>query len=84
MTGTVAAVNPVRGMVAVETDQGYSIFEMLGDDPPPIGDRVRWDGATPLGREVVENLTQRRSYDVFFENHHVSKGNVRGQLRLQR
>jgi hypothetical protein len=82
MIGSVVAVNPTRGMVALETDDGYSIIEMLGDDPPELGDRIRWQGTTPLGGETVENLTQRCTYDVFFQNHHVSRALLRQQLLL--
>jgi len=84
MTGTVVAINPVRGMVAVDTEEGYSIMEMLGDDPPEIGDQIRWEGDTPLGGEVVENLTQGIRYHAFFQNHHVIKAQLRDQLLLER
>ena len=84
MTGVVVATNPARGMVAAEADGGgYSIFEMLGDDPPDIGDRIRWPGDTPLGGEVIENLTQHTACDVFFQNHDVSKSQLRSQLLLK-
>lgn len=82
MTGTVVAVNPQRAMVALEADDSYSIIEMLGDDPPELGDRIRWVESTPLGGETVENLTQLCTYDVFSQNHHVPKHQLRGQLRL--
>jgi hypothetical protein len=39
-------------------------------------------GTTPLGGETVENLTQRCTYDVFFQNHHVSRALLRQQLLL--
>ena len=84
MTGSVAAVNPKRGMVAVLTDEGaYSIIEMLGDDPPDIGDRIRWRDSTPLGSETVRNLTRGQTYEVYFQNHHVLKGQLRQQLLLE-
>lgn len=83
MRGTVAHMNPTRGMVAVRTDQGYSIVELLGDDPPDVGDEVRWVGEdTPLGGHMLENLSQGLHFEVFFQNHHVSEGNLRNQLLL--
>jgi hypothetical protein len=48
VNGTVAVVNAASGMVAVLTEDGYSIIEMLGDDPPDVGDEIRWKGSTPL------------------------------------
>jgi len=82
MIGTVAAVNLRRGTVAVLTDEGYSIIEMLGDDPPDVGDEIRWTGTTPLGGETVFNLTQQTSYEVYFQNHHVHPSQLRSQLLL--
>lgn len=84
MIGRVAGVNAARGMVAVLTERGdYSIFEMLGDDPPEVGDEIRWDDDTPLGGETIHNITQHIEYDVFFQNHHVSKSSLRVQLLLR-
>ena len=84
MNGMVATVNPTRGMVAVLTNDGdYSILEMLGDDPPEIGDRFRWQGDSPLGGETVENLTQNITYEVFFQNHQVGRPQVPRQLLLE-
>ncbi len=83
MTGQVALVNPRRGMVAVLTEEGaYSIIEMLGDDPPEIGDVISWDDDTALGGETVRNRTQGEDYEVYFQNHHVTKGNLRQQLLM--
>lgn len=81
MLGRVALVNPRRGMVAVLTEDGdYSIIEMLGDDPPEIGDTISWGDDTALGSETVENRTSGEAYDVYFQNHWVSAGQVRQQL----
>ena len=70
-------------MVAVETEDGYSIFELRGGDAPEFGDKIRWSGDMPLGGEVVQNLTQRCAYDVFFENHYTSRAQLRRQLLLE-
>lgn len=83
LTGIVVAINPKRGMVAVRTSGGYSIFEMLGDDPPEKGDQIKWDGSKPLGGETVYNVTQDIGYDVFFQNHDVSKKLVHRQLLFE-
>ena len=70
---------PQRGMVSVETEDGYSILELLGDDVE-IGDRLSWSGSTPLAGERIRNTTQGVNIDVFFENHHVPQAQLRSQL----
>jgi hypothetical protein len=82
--GTITHVNPVRGMVAVKTEAGYSIFELLGDEPPAIGDEVRWKDDTALGGEMLENVTQGIRFEVYFQNHHVHPSHLRAQLRIAR
>lgn len=83
MRGRVEDVNTIRGMVAIATEEGYSIMEMLGDDPPDLGDEISWPGSTPLGGETVHNLTQQVSYEVYFQNHHIPRSQVRSQLLLR-
>lgn len=83
MIGTVVAVNQTRGMVALRTEEGdFSIMEMLGDDPPEIGDEIRWKGDTPLGGETVKNVSQGMTYEVYFQNHYVTRSQLRDQLLL--
>ena len=69
-------------MITTIQDGDYSIMEMMGDDPPEIGDSIFWADATALGGETVKNRTQSETYDVFFQNHYVSKGQLRQQLLL--
>ncbi len=83
MIGRVHQINPVRGMVAVETaGYGYSIFEMLSEEPVSVGDEVEWSHDTVLGRTVLVNHTVGASFDVYFQNHWVPPGQLRVQLRL--
>lgn len=82
MKGTVYQINQRRSMVAVLTENDdFSIFELFGDDVQ-IGDAVSWNGSTPLGGGRVANHTQGRQFDVYFQNHYVSKGQLRQQLLL--
>lgn len=82
MIGRVFAVNRARGMVALATEDGYTIIEMLGDDPPDIGDEMCWAEDLPLGDEWVRNLTERSRLEVYFQDHHVSRGNLRRALLI--
>ena len=79
MTGQVRYINAARGTVAVQTEDGYSIFELLGDGVD-IGDQVRWRGTTPLGGETVLNVTRGMDMDVIFQIHHVPWFELRAQL----
>lgn len=80
MEGTIAEINHRRGMVAVLTDSGYSIFELLDSSNCEAGDEVSWKDDTALGGEVVTNRTQGWRSEVYFQNHYVSKHQLRQQL----
>lgn len=80
MRGVVQAINRARGRVGCKTEDGFSIFDMMGDDPPNLHDVIEWSDLTPLGGETVRNVTQGCTYDVFFENHHVSASSLRRQM----
>lgn len=81
MRGVVAQIVAGGGKVAVQTEDGYSILEVITGDVDP-GDVLSWDDATAQGREPVRNLTSGETLDVAFENHHVSESNLPGQLGL--
>jgi hypothetical protein len=80
MNGAVAVINQSRGMVAVRTEQGFSIFEIRSVDSFEVGDEVSWDDDTARGGEVIFNHTQGFSVEVYFQNHHVGESQVRQQL----
>ena len=81
MNGTVYEINRARGMVAVFTENSdFSIFELLDGDPIEIEDEVYWRNDTGLGPEVLKNITQDQSYEVYFQNHWVSKNQLKQQL----
>ena len=80
-SGTVADINPIRGMVAIATeDDGYTIIELLSDWN--IGDSIVWANGHGLGSEVYENVTKGTSEEVYVQNHAVSPDNLRQQLLL--
>lgn len=80
MTGYVAEINHGRGMVAIDTSHGYSIFELMGGDEFEVGDEVSWVEDTVLGSAYVTNRTRNERCEVYFQNHWVSKGQLRQQL----
>ena len=82
MRGTVKYINPHRGMVAVQTEDGeYSVFESLGGDFE-INDEVSWDAHNPLGGETITNHTQQMCICVSFENHYVPLSQLRSALLM--
>jgi hypothetical protein len=82
-TGTVAAINPWQGRVAIWTeDDGYTIIELLSDFGLDVGDKMAWSGGYGLGSEIYENLTKGTTIEVFVKDHAVSRSNFRQQLLL--
>lgn len=80
MKGTIHYINRNRGMVAVYTEHGYSIFELTSSGTVEVGDSVSWHEDTALGSGMVTNHTQGERYEVFFQNHHVNQSLLRQQL----
>ena len=79
MKGTIEKINAQRGMVAVKTPSGYSVFEIVSGEFN-VGDEVSWQGDKPLGSAEINNLTCGERESVYFQNHDVSQGNLNGQL----
>jgi len=80
-SGTVAAMNPGRGMVAIETeDDGFTIIELLSGWDLEIGDAVVWTNGYGLGSEVYENRTKQSRSEVYVQNHAVNRAILRQQL----
>lgn len=83
MKGTVYAINNRNGMIAAYTENGdYSVFEVLGSDIVELRDEVMWKDDTSLGSTKLSNLTTRQTFEVFFQNHWVSKDNLAQQLGI--
>jgi len=81
--GTVAALNPHRGMVAIATtDGGYTIIELLSNFELELGDEVRWKDDFAMGHEIYTNVTKSVSEEVYVQNHGVTKANLHQQLLL--
>jgi hypothetical protein len=80
MNGIIVDINHRRGMVAIRTDHGFSILELLSGDPVEVGDQVTWKDDTALGGEILHNQTQSESYEVYFQNHHVSRTSLSHQM----
>lgn len=83
MKGVIQYINQQRGMVAVLTEDGYSIFEIIGGYEVEVGDSVSWRDDTALGGEMLTNHTQGERYEVYFQNHHVHQSQLRQQLLIQ-
>jgi hypothetical protein len=80
-SGTVAAINPTRGMVAIATeDDGFTIIELLSEWEIEVGDSIVWTNGYGLGSEVYRNVTKQSSERVYVQNHAVSQSCVRQQL----
>ena len=82
-SGTVAAMNPSRGMVAIATeDDGYTIIELLSDFELEVGDEMAWENSHGLGSEIYENVTKGSREEVYVQNHAVTTANLKQQLLL--
>ena len=80
MTGTVTEINQRLGMVAVDTvEDGFTIIEMLSEGIE-VGDELSWADSHPLGSGTVRNATKGKSMSVFYQNHCVTKSQLRQQL----
>jgi len=63
------------------TENGdYSVFELSGEDQIEVSDEVYWEHDTALGSERLKNVTKNLTFEVYFQNHCVSKSNLRQQL----
>ncbi len=80
--GTVAEINSNRGMVAIATDESFTIIELLSEFELEIGDSISWSNGFGLGHEIYENLTKNISKEVYVQNHSVNKANLHKQLLL--
>lgn len=84
-SGSIAALNPRRGMVAIRTDDdgSYTIIELLSHFELSLGDKMVWKNDYGLGSETYRNLTTGESEEVYVQNHSVTTGNLRQQLLVQ-
>lgn len=67
----VIGVNPHKGFIAVQTDGGITVFELIGGYEVNIGDSIRGDFETH-GGETYHNDTSGEEMDVFVQGIHCS------------
>lgn len=75
----VIAVNSRKGFVAVQTNGGITVFELLGGYEVNVGDVIHGD-FTALGGETYRNLTNDEDMDVFVQGVHCSSENARRMM----
>ncbi len=83
MQGTVFAINRQRGMVAIDTEYGFTIIELMSDDNIEVGDEMAWADDTAMGSETYVNRSKGERMDVYVQNHHVPKHQLRQQLLMR-
>ncbi|MCU1324262.1 MAG: hypothetical protein JWM43_3911 [Acidobacteriaceae bacterium] len=59
--------------MAIATDDGFTVIELVSAWVIDVGDQMNWENGTALGSEVYENQTKRSHEEVFVQDHHVSK-----------
>jgi hypothetical protein len=72
MKGNVRFLNLQYGLVAAETSEGFTIFEILQCCAIDIGDEI----SGPLGSsgaETLYNMTKDEHFEVSIENTHCSR-----------
>jgi hypothetical protein len=72
MKGIVRFLNLQNGLVAAETNEGFTVFEIRECCAIDIGDEI----SGPLdasGEETLRNLTKKESFDVSIENVHCTR-----------
>jgi len=72
MKGIVRFLNLRNGLVAVETNQGFSVFEIRQRCAIDIGDVITGH-LDSSGVETLHNTTRGESFDVSIENIHCSR-----------
>lgn len=81
--GTVADINAVRGMVAIQThDDGFTIIELIEDWDLKIGDELIWNNGYGLGFATYVNASNGSQAEVLVQNHSVSEAMLRQQLQF--
>ena len=78
--GTVAGINPNRGMVAIATDEGFTIVEIASGWAINVGDEMAWEDGYHIGPTIFENLSKSSREGVFVKNHHVGESELDAQL----
>lgn len=73
MRGIIKLINNIKGMVAVENEDGeFSVVELLGEYSPEAGDVISGN-LEGLGGETIRNETQKQDWSVFIQDIHASR-----------
>ena len=75
MKGIVRFLNLQNGLVAVETNEGFTVFEILQRCALEIGDGITGP-LDSLREETLYNVTKRESFDASIENIHCNREEV--------
>ena len=75
MKGIVRFLNLQNGLVAAETSEGFTVFEIRQRCALDIGDEIT-GLLTSLGEETLNNVTRREFFDVSIENIHCNREEV--------
>ena len=78
--GTVYAINHERQMVAIKTDGGFTIIELLYDPGVELGDEISWPKGTALGGQEYQNVTKHCTMHVFVQDHWAGAKEMRDLL----
>lgn len=76
MRGIVKLLNPKSGMAAIETSNGYTVFEILGDYDVEIGDKISGH-LDAHGGETFKNITKEEDMEVYVEAIQATEQNAR-------
>lgn len=66
MKGQVISINPKRGYIAVNTNDGISVVELLGAYDVEAGDGI-FGLLNSLGSETLKNTTKQEDMDVYIQ-----------------
>lgn len=76
MKASVIAINTKKGFVAVSTENGITVFELLGGYEVEIGDVISGN-LDSLGGETFINETQSEEMDVYVQGIRCTESNAR-------
>ena len=72
MKGNVRLLNLQNGLVAVETNEGFTVFEIRERCALDISDKITGP-LDSLGIQTLHNVTKGESFDVSIENIHCNR-----------
>lgn len=76
MKGHVMDVNPRKGFVAIQTDDGITVMELLGGYDVDLEDIITGEFENH-GGEIVHNLTKGEDMSVYIQSVHCTPNSAR-------